>query len=132
MATWIEVGDSETAKTLQRWHAEGAKITDFGVCYVSLAEGGFSYMGNMLRLDHPEKGLHVAVLNGNNCRLWGTERGRMEMPHGGAADAGARDPAPGVMAPWHKLCVWAPVTNGWKPRKCVEFDRLMTMIGGAK
>lgn len=124
--------DSICAKRLLAWHAEGAKFYSFGVQYVALGDGGFSYMGDVLRVHHPEAGLFVAILNGHNCRVWGTEHGRLEMAHGGKAAAGSRDPAPGVLAPWHQLCELSPVTNGWTPRKCEEFDALLKLIGAAR
>lgn len=126
-----ERADTLCAERLQQWHREGAKFYYFGVQYVALSDGGFSYMGDVLRVHHPDAGLFVAILNGHNCRVWGTDRGRMEMPHGSKATAGSRDPAPGVLAPWHQLCELAAVTNGWTPRACKAFDDLLAMIGAS-
>lgn len=114
---WVAVADKKSIERLNAWIDEGAVISDMGDCYVSLDAGGFSYMGATFRVRHPEIGDHVAILSGNNCRYWGTTEGRAEMAHGDKANAGSRDPAPGMLAPWHKLCVWTPVSNGWTPRQ---------------
>jgi hypothetical protein len=129
---WVETADTACANLMIKWIDEGAKLTYMGNMYVALAEGGFSYMGDVLRAHHPDKGLFVVILNGHNCRSWGTDHGRLEMPHGSKADAGVRDPAPGVMAPWHKLCELVLITNNWKPRKCAAFDNLMEKLHEAR
>lgn len=123
--TWVEVGDKKSIQYLENWIKEGAKVTCMGICYVALAQGGFSYMGMTFRARHPEQGDHVVVICGHNCRTWGTTKGRAEMAHGDKADAGTRDPVPSVIAPWHQLCVWMPCTNGWKPRMSKELNALV-------
>lgn len=129
---WVEQADRQSIAWLASWLDDGAVISYMGANYVAFAQGGFSYMGALFRARHPEHGDHVVLLCGVNCRAWGTSSGRAEMAHGDKANAGTRDPVPSVMAPWHQLCVWMPITNGWEFRHSPPLEKLIAEIQAAE
>jgi hypothetical protein len=101
-----------------------SQIFDLGPILLSLGNGNFTYRGYGFRVQSKTFGECVVLIGGQNCRYWGTTKGRLEIAHG-TPDTSRYDPAPGLMAPWNQVALFVPITNGWDPN---QLDYIKTKL----
>ena len=128
----IAIADELGAKNLLKIISDATTVYDDGLQAVSLAgERCTIYVGWCIRFTHPRLGARVAMLNGVNPRVWGTQRGRAEIGQG-EPNMSEWDPCPAVMYPAGAEISSILVTNNWKPRTTSLDDEIRMAIAAKK